>query len=134
MSGLEVTDSFAQEIISPEESYYSSKQYVYELTILSIDSSKYEGDFCFFYTNGLELDKITESDTKGIGRHIVISENVPQRVVFENGMNNIKFLFPHSSPDKNININFNLIDLADYDVKIYFEYKEPLSSYEIART
>ena len=96
----------------------------------------FQGDFCFFYTNGLELDKITESDTKGIGRHIVISENVPQRVVFENGMNNIKFLFPHSSPDKNININinFNLIDLADYDVKIYFEYKEPLSSYEIART
>ena len=131
---LEVTDSFAQEIISPDDSYYSSKQYVYALKILSIDSSKYEGDFCFFYTNGLELDKVTESDTKGIGRHIVISENVPQRVVFENGMNNIKFLFPHSSPDKNININFNLIDLADYDVKIYFEYKEPSSSYEIART
>ena len=45
-----------------------------------------------------------------------------KELFFENGMNNIKFLFPHSSPDKNININinFNLIDLADYDVKIYF--------------
>ena len=131
---LEVIDSFAQEIVSPEESYYLSEQYIYELTILSIDSSKYEGDFCFFYANGLELDKITESDTKGIGRHIVISENVPQRVVFENNIKNIKFLFPHSSPDKNININFNLINLADYNVKIYFEYKEPSSNYEIART
>ena len=131
---LEVIDSFAQEIVSPDESYYLSTQYIYELTILSIDSSQYEGDFCFFYTNGLELDKITESDTRGIGRHIVISENIPQRVVFENGIKNIKFLFPHSSPDKNININFNLIDLADYNVKIYFEYKEPTSNYEIART
>ena len=135
-SELNVIDSFAQEIISPEESYYLSEHYIYQLTILSIDSSKYEGDFCFFYASGLELDKITESDTKGIGRHIVISENIPQRAVFENGINNIKFLFPHSSPDKNININFNLIDLADYNVKIYYEYIEPSTSskYEISRT
>ena len=131
---LEVIDSYAQEVISPEESYYSSEQYIYELTILSIDSSRYEGDFCFFYASGLELDKITESDTKGIGRHIVISENIPQRVVFENGITNIKYLFPHSSPDKNININFNFIDLANYDVKFYFEYKEPSMSYDVSRT
>ena len=131
---LEVTDSYAQEIVSPDETYYSSKQYIYELTILSIDSSRYEGDFCFFYASGLELDSITESDTKGIGRHIVISENIPQRAVFEKGINNIKFLFPHSSPNKNINVNFNLIDLADYNVKIYYEYKEPSYSNEISRT
>ena len=131
---LEVTDSYAQEIVSPDESYYSSEQYIYELTILSIDSSRYEGDFCFFYASGLELDSTTESDTKGIGRHIVISENIPQRAVFQNGINNIKFLFPHSSPDKNINVNFNLIDLANYDVKIYYEYKVPSSTNVISRT
>ena len=133
---LEVIDSFAQEIISPNESYYFSEKYVYELTILSIDSLRYEGDFCFFYASGLELDKTTESDTKGIGRHIVVSENIPQRTIFENGVTNIKYLFPHSSPEKNININFNLIDLAYYDVKIYYEYIEPSSSskYKISRT
>ena len=131
---LEVVDSFAQEIVTPEDSYYSSDHYIYQVKILSIDSTKYEGDFCFFYTSGLELDKVTESDTKGIGRHIVISENIPQRAIFEEGVTNIKYLFPHSSPDKNININFNLVDLANYDVKVYFEYQEPTSFYEVSRT
>ena len=131
---LEVIDSFSQEIIKPDESYYLSENYVYQVKILSIDSSKYEGDFCFFYTSGLEIDHVTESDTKGIGRHIVISENIPQRVIFQDGISNIKFLFPHSSPNKNININFNLVDLANYDVKIYFEYQEPSSSSEVSRT
>ena len=47
-----------------------------------------EEDFFFFYDSGLELGYITEDNIKGIWirKHITISENIPQRLAFEKGI------------------------------------------------
>ena len=122
-------DGYAQEVLVSNSKEYSSEKYQYDIRISEADLSNYNHKMCMLYVAGYE-----SSDDNG-QTEIVVGENVNQQVIFDENFQNIRFLYPHANPEKDLAIYVNIIDPGIYSLYIYANSaKTPFLSYTITRT
>ena len=97
-------DGYAQEIITKDTVGYNSKSYNYTIKITEPDLSNYINKMCMLYVAGYESE---DNETK---TEIAISENTNRKVIFNNDFKNIRFLYPHADPEKDLSVYANIIN------------------------
>ena len=79
--------------------------------------SLHDANSATFYITGFEASKNNDDDiTK-----ILIPDNIHQKITFTDGIKHIRYLYLILEVENDIIIKFNLIDKAQYQVKISFE-------------
>ena len=73
-------------------------------------------DMCMVYVSGLE---IYPSDSN-IRKEILLSEGVPHRVMFKQGLTRMRYIYPHANTEKNITVGIKMIVQGKFKVKIFF--------------
>ena len=73
-------------------------------------------NICMIYVSGLEI----YPNYSGIRKEILVSEGIPQRIIFQNDLTKVRYLYPHSNPEKNITVSINMIVQGKFRVKIFF--------------
>ena len=122
-------DGYAQEILLSSSSKYKSEKYKYKVNITEADLSNYNHKMCMLYVAGYE-----SVDDSSISE-IVIGENINQQIIFDDNFNNVRFLYPHADPDKDLALYVNVIDQAYYNVEISFNNEEqPYLVYKVTRS
>ena len=122
-------DGYAQEILTKDTIGYNSRAYNYTIKITEPDLSNYNHKMCMLYVAGYES---SDTDKKS---EIVVAENVNQQVIFNNDFKTIRFLYPHSDPEKDLAVYVNIIDQAYYNVKIYLNSESnPFKEFTITRS
>ena len=119
---LKMYGSYAQDVISGsllEESVHS-----YQVKVKEKDSSVFVNNMCMVYINSLQ---ITEDKTSKAQKDILISDGVPQKMIFVTGINRVRYIYPNADPSKNIAINFKVISPANYTLTIIYNHKEGYS-------
>ena len=127
---IESFGNYFQDIIEKDDPIYNTDPYEYNLTIISTDLSDYNNKLCMVYASSLELNTIEELDEK----QILLSDNEPKQIVFKDDYDTIQYLYPHSDPDKDVIIKFNLLDIAKYSVDVSFDHTKPQYSYTYTQT
>ena len=111
-------DGYAQEVLSKDSKEYNSENYNYEIKITEPDLSNYNHKMCMLYVSGIESkDDLYEKE-------IIVGENINQQIIFENGFDKVRFLYPQADSEKDLAIYVNIIDQAYYTIKIFFNTKE----------
>ena len=72
------------------------------------------------YVSGLEF----YDEASGIRKEILVSEGVPQKVLFEEGIKNVRYIYPHVNPTKNLTVSIHMIAGGVFRVKIFFRDTE----------
>ena len=106
-------DGYAQEVLKEDSPGYESTNYTYKIQVLEPDPANYNHKMCMLYVAGYE-SKDPEYETE-----IVVAENINQQVIFNDNFKAISFLYPHADPDKDLAIHVNIIDQANYAIRIY---------------
>ena len=110
---ITTNENYGQEIIEEKKDL----RYVvhsYQINITEKDISDYDGNMCFLYVSGLELT----NPNSLVQKELLISEGIPQKIIFEKGLDKIRYLYLHSDPEKNISIIFNVINIAKYKLDV----------------
>ena len=119
---LNLDDNFIQETFTIYNGHYYSEYYKYELKIISLDNSYYTDKSCFLYVSGYEAPKYNNNFLR---KEILINENIPHRIKFEEGLKNVTYLYNHitlnNDEKNNIIIQFKQIKFAKYIVRFYFD-------------
>ena len=68
---------------------------------------------CMIYVSGYETE---DNKTKN---EIIVGENVKQRVIFNDNLKSIRYLYPLADPEHELIININIINNGSYYVKVY---------------
>jgi len=110
---------YSQELMI-EESDLKELSHSYQVTITEKDMTDYENNMCMLYVSGLEL---TDSNSP-VQKELLVGEGIPQKIIFENEIKKVRFLYPHADHNKNIAINVNVINIANYKLKIIFNNNE----------
>jgi len=110
-------DGYAQEVLTSSSTGYNSDHYDYSIKITNTDLSNYNHKMCMLYVAGFESE--TNDETRGI----IIGENVNQQIIFEKGLKKVNFVYPHSDPNKDLAVKFNVIDKAFYKLTVLAENK-----------
>ena len=125
---IDFFDGYAQEVINLSDDEYKKENYDYEISIIEPDLSNYNHKMCMLYVGGIESDEDYQKE-------IIIGENINQQIIFENGFNKVRFLYPQADVGKDIAIYVNVIDQAIYQVTIFLNNeKEPIQTNKITRT
>ena len=111
-------DGYAQEVLTSSSAQYNQDYYDYVLTIKDADLSNYNNKMCMIYVAGMEYG--TEVDD--VTSEILISENINQQVIFENGMQVARFLYIQPDSTKDLVLKLNVIDTSIYHVGVYVEW------------
>ena len=125
---IDFFDGYAQEVLTLSDDEYKKENYDYEISITEPDLSNYNHKMCMLYVGGIE----SEEDYQ---KEIIVGENINQQIIFENGFNKVRFLYPQADVDKDIAIYVNVIDQAIYQMKIFLNIEnEPIQTNKITRT
>ena len=125
---IDFFDGYAQEVLTLSDDEYKKENYDYEISITEPDLSNYNHKMCMLYVGGIESDEDYQKE-------IIIGENINQQIIFENGFNKVRFLYPQADADKDISIYVNVIDQAIYQMTIFLNNeKEPIQTNKITRT
>ena len=126
---IDFFDGYAQEVLTKNDAdEYKKENYDYEISITEPDLSNYNHKMCMLYVGGIESDEDYQKE-------IIIGENINQQIIFENGFNKVRFLFPQADAEKDIAIYVNVIDQAIYQMSLFLNNeKEPVRTYKITRT
>ena len=108
---------YAQDVIDDE-----NKQIVdthsYQVTVVETDLSKYTNNMCMLFVSGLEI-----TQEKSIAqKEILISEGIPQKVVFNKKLNRIMFIYPNPDKEKNLAIYIKVINPAQYSYTVDYNH------------
>ena len=105
-------DGYAQDILDKNNENYKSDYYYYSIKIKESDKSEYKNKMCMLYIAGYENENKT--------REIIVGENINQQIIFENGLNKIRFLYPHADAiNDDLVVHINIIDKSIYKYEIY---------------
>ena len=110
--------NYGQDIID-QDSGISKTIHTYQVKIKEKDISKYSNNMCMLYVNALQITKDSNSPAQ---KDILIGEGVPQKTIFQNGVNKIRYIYPNANPDKNLAVNFKVITPANYTLKIIYNH------------
>ena len=121
-------DGYAQETLTKSSTGYSSTSYDYRIRIKEQDLANYNHKMCMLYVSGIESKDDYE-------REIVIGENINQQIIFENGFEKVRFLYPQADNQRDLALYVNVIDQAYYLVKVFLNNNnKELKSYTVTRT
>ena len=119
-------DRYAQEVLTKQSKGYESDNYNYEIKISDPELSNYNHKMCMLYVSGIESNDDYEKE-------VIVGENINQQIIFENGFEKVRFLYPQADSEKDLAIYVNVVDQAYYGIKIFFNNKE-YKTYNITRT
>ena len=110
------------------QDFYNFKPYVnvtnYNSYSIEVsDDEKFlisDKDICMVYVSGLEM----YDSASDIRKEILVSEGVPQKVLFEDGIKNVRYIYPHTNPNKNLTVSIYMIAGGVFRVKIFFGENE----------
>ena len=107
-------DTYVQDFIT-DKAQLNKEFFNYQITAVNTDFSEYDNNMCMIYISGLEItsDKNVEHQ-----KEILISEGIPQKITFENGLKRIKYVYPIPDKQKNVAIIFKVIHSANYTYSI----------------
>ena len=108
-------DQYYQDIVFKNK----ENEYEYMLKINEMDSSIYNNKLCMVYASSIELYQEEDFDE----RQIVISDNEPRQIVFNDNVKEIEYIYPHNNKNNDVIIKFNLMDIAQYSVEISYGFK-----------
>ena len=120
-------DGYAQEVLTTSSTKYNQDYYNYVVEIKDADLSNYNNKMCMLYISGME------SSTDTYDSEILISENINQQIIFDEGIDNVKFLYPQPDTSKDLVLKVNVIDAAIYQVSVIAESLE-VRNIELSRT
>ena len=95
--------------------------YEYMIKIREFDSANYYNN-CMVYASSIELDYDDIYD-----KQITINNGETKEIIFTKDFKEIEYLFPHTSPENDIVININLLDIATYSISIIFSNQKSLN-------
>ena len=107
---LEIEDNYAQEIINNPE---LNGTYLYKID----NDPQNKKQSCIIDISSFEMQYSFPANNN----KILIMENKSQYVLFNSNITNITYYYYLNDLNKNIEIDFNLINDASYDVGIYFD-------------
>ena len=117
---VEMIDNYGQDIIEYKDEYHNLTRFKYKVIVQQVDITEYNKQNCMLYVSGFEIN---ESPRKIYGA-ISLSENVPHYYGFSKEYPAIVYVFHLADRDNVVVINFNLIDKAQFIVKIKIGYGE----------
>ena len=122
-------DGFFQDILSKYTKGYNSEMYEYKINITKPYLPNYNGEMCMIYVEGYE-----SPDSK-YQTEIVVSETINEKVYFDYYFKSIRFLYPHSNPEKDLAVYVNIIDEAYFQIKMYINSEvTPFKEYNITKS
>ena len=108
-------DYYCQDIITKDE--YSSNVYDYIAQNRIIEQGTYDSQMCMIYISCTEIGNDYLSPTQ----HILVGENVPQRIIFNKIITNIKYLYQIPDIKNDLAVKFLLAKRAEYNVTFYIK-------------
>ena len=110
--------NYAQQFIKDNDDL---KQTVhsYKVSLQEKGSFNDKKNMCMLYVSALELTRENSVIQKGL----LIEDGVPQRIIFEDELKKIRYIYIFSELDKSISINLNTINIAYYTLSITFNNK-----------
>ena len=101
---------------------YNNDEFItYDITAVEADTSKYTNNMCMLYTSGIEIIKDAYSNAQ---KGILIGEGIPQKLIFQDGLPTIEYIYPIPDKNKNIAIHLKVINTAEYEYVISFNKKD----------
>ena len=116
---IELVDEYGQDIIYANSSFYKNVFYSYTVSVTNANQTNITSKFCMLYISAYEIT--SKKDNEKIRREILISENIPQQVIFNSDLKVIRYLYPIAEMEDYINIILNFIDEAGYNFIFYFD-------------
>ena len=109
-------DNYNQDVITNNNDEFIT----YDITAIEADISKYTNNMCMLYASGIEITKDINSLAQ---KQILIGEAVPQKIIFQDNLKKIEYIYPVPVKNKNIAIHLKVINTAKYEYIISFNYK-----------
>ena len=111
-------NKFAQKIITVEDyRYYTEEGYKFYYRLLDGDPAQSPSRYCLVYVAGLEISEPSTWNQRAIS----LSEGVPHRFIFTEELPVIHYAYHVTEQEKDLVINFNLIDKTYFTVDISIE-------------
>ena len=112
--------NYAQDIIYKEDGETVDK-HNYQVTVLESDPSVFDNNMCMVYVTGLE---ISQKEDSIIQKEILMSDQIPQKTVFQNNLSKMKYIYPNPDMQKSISLFVKVINPANYSCIISYNHKE----------
>ena len=121
-NNLKLKNGFYQDIIRNNEGL-----------IYNISKDISEPNNCMFLISAFIFE---DDNNVGYGyiNGITLSSNNSHSFLFDKTNNMLQFLYPHSEKDKDLNINFKLLDNENYDIALFFNDVESEIKYFITKS
>ena len=111
---IKFADGYAQDTISSNEGkIYKNDYYDYKITIEKNEMSNYENKMCLLYVAGFQKKDLNTPP------RLIVGNNVNQQFIFVDDIISIQFLYPLADNDKDLVVYANIIDKANYVIKIF---------------
>ena len=120
---LETFDFLAQDVIFTSDTIYNNEYYDYLMEIKKMDNvTEFDQNWCMVYISSIEQNLNDEKDYQK--RHLLVSESVINRVILNQQMPKIEYIYPHINPKGYIIMNLNWQTNSKLTITIYIENKE----------
>ena len=110
---------YAQDFYDYQESDEVMTKHSYTATVVD-KQSIYHNDMCMLYVSGVEF----YADDSNVRKEILVSEGVPQRMIFDEHINKTRYVFPHAEPGQNLTCSINMIVPGKFKIKLFFREQE----------
>ena len=108
---------YGQDIISSK--LIDETVHMYQVSVREMDTSKYTNNMCMLYVNALQITKDPSSKAQ---KQILIADGVPQKMIFQNDVKRVRYIYPNADPSKNIAINFKVITAGNYTLSAIYNH------------
>ena len=134
------SEDLYQDIITPNDTYYENKYYIYEMNIESIENYGDEDveNQCIVYISGEPFDE-EETSTNNINKNkILLTENDPHEIILTNETKTYRYLFPYLGNSDDIYsfmlIHINFDSKMSAKAKFYFDDSDVKKEETIGRS
>ena len=114
-SEVTFSDGYAQLVYTKEVADFKNDTYQFDIRVVSPDPSNLYDKMCMLYVQG------HESDDYVFQNEIVTSDNLNQQVIFGFDLKFVRFLYPQADIEKDLAVHLNVIDKAQYNIKIMID-------------
>ena len=116
-------DFLAQDVIKTSDNIYNNEYYDYLMEIISMDNvTAYDNNLCMVYVSSLEQNLDTENDYQK--RYLLVSEGVINRVILNQDLPKIEYIYPNLNPTGYVIIYINFNTKSKINIIIYISNKK----------
>ena len=119
-SPIENFDYCYEDILTIDDDINFDGEYEYKIEVEEDDFSSYKEKLCMLYVSSVEINNIHKYNT----RDIIIPDNTPQQIMFNNYLKHISYGYAHVNNEEDLIVKFNLIHKAKYIITFYYEFEE----------